>query len=639
MAGRVRGPVPSINVGHNQCPTPYIALRAGKVGKKSGYRERNAAMRYQAPLEDMRFVLEEVADLEGLAKLPGFEEANGELVEAVLAEAGRLSAEVLAPLNQSGDQSGVRLENGVVRMPAGFVEAYEQFVEGGWNGLTLPEEWGGQGLPHVLGAATMEMWNAANMSFALCPLLTSGALDLLEAHGSEEQKAIYLPKMATGLWSGTMNLSEPQAGTDVGALKTKAVMENGHYKVSGQKIFITHGEQDMAENIVHLVLARTQGAPAGSKGISLFIVPKYLPNPDGSPGQRNDLRCVSVEHKLGVKASPTCVMSYGDDGGATAFLIGEENHGMEYMFTMMNAARIAVGIQGISIMDRAYQQALGHAKERKQSRALGSRDVTPVTIIEHADVRRTLATMRALTEAGRALGYLVGAAIDRNRHSQNPEEKALASAQEEILTPVVKAWLSDRGCEVASLGIQIHGGMGFIEETGAAQHYRDARILPIYEGTNGIQALDLVMRKILRDRGASLSAVTKWMRDLVRQVEASSDPEVTAMAPALSGAIDSIDSNGAWLIETAGEDLDLSAAAATPFLNQMGYAVGGLLLGVSSAGAARRLAEGSGDPAFNRGKIKTARFYLANLLPYAESEASRARNGAASAQAFHAEDF
>ncbi len=607
--------------------------------RKNEMEREREPMSYQAPLEDMRFVLEEIADLEDLARLPGFEEASADLVDAVLTEAGRLSAEVLAPLNHSGDREGVSLENGVVRMPKGFVEAYGHFVEGGWNGLTLPTAWGGQGLPYAVGSAAVEMWNGANMSFALCPLLTAGALDLLLAHGSEEQKATYLPKMASGLWSGTMNLTEPQAGSDVGALKSKAVAENGHYRISGQKIFITHGEQDLSENIVHMVLARTPGAPEGSKGISLFIVPKFLPDGDGNPGRRNDLRCVSLEEKLGIHAAPTCVMSYGEDGGAIGYLIGEENRGMEYMFTMMNAARIEVGIQGVSIADRALQQAVTFAKERRQSRALGGREAAPVAIIEHADVRRMLATMRALTEAGRALAYSVGAAIDRSRHSDDAEAKALAKAQEEVLTPVVKSWLTDLGCQVASMGIQVHGGMGFIEETGAAQHYRDARILPIYEGTNGIQALDLVMRKILRDKGASLTTVRGWMAGLVDRAEASPDSAVAGMVPALRAALDEVERSGTWLIDAAGEDLDRAAAAATPFLNQLGYTVGGTLLAASAASAARRLAEGSGDPAFNGRKIKTALFYQENLLPFADAEAARARKGAASAQAFTAEDF
>ncbi|GAB5470846.1 MAG: acyl-CoA dehydrogenase [Rhodospirillales bacterium] len=596
-------------------------------------------MPYEAPIEDMRFVLDEIAGLESLAQLPGLEEASDDLVDAVLGEAGRLAGEVLAPLNQGGDREGVSLENGVVRTPKGFVEAYGHFVEGGWNGVTMPADWGGHGLPYAVGAATTEMWNAANMSFALCPLLTSGALDLLLAHGSEQQKATYLPKMVTGQWSGTMNLTEPQAGSDVGALATRAVPEGNRYRITGQKIYITHGEQDLSENIVHMVLARIPGAPRGSKGLSLFIVPKFLPNAEGEPGRRNDLRCVSVEHKLGIHAAPTCVMAYGDAGGAIGFLIGEENHGMEYMFTMMNAARIEVGVQGVSIADRALQQAVRYAKERRQSRKLGAQAVDPVTIIEHPDVRHTLTTMRALSEAGRALAYAVGGAVDRNRHSQDPEAKAKAQAQEEVLTPVVKAWLTDMGVQVASLGIQIHGGMGFIEETGAAQHYRDARILPIYEGTNGIQALDLVMRKILRDRGHSLGLVEAWLADQIERVEQSRAAEVQALRPALIGALNRLHESGQWVLGTAGKDLELVAASATPFLAQMGYAIGGILLGASAAAAARRLEEGVGDPAFNRRKIKTARFYVDNLLPYAEAEAVRTKTGGVSSEAFQPEDF
>ncbi len=596
-------------------------------------------MTYQAPLDDMQFVLEEIADLDGLARLPGLEEASGELVEAVLGEAGRLASEVLAPLNHSGDQEGVSLENGVVRTPKGFPEAYGHFVEGGWNGLTVPEEWGGQGLPYAVGAATVEMWNAANMSFALCPLLTAGALDLLLAHGSDEQKATYLPKMVTGLWSGTMNLTEPQAGSDVGALKTRAVAENGHYRITGQKIFITHGEQDLSENIVHMVLARTPGSPEGSKGISLFIVPKFLPKADGGLGARNDLRCVSVERKLGIHASPTCVMSYGDDGGAIGYLVGEERRGMEYMFTMMNAARIEVGIQGVSIADRALQQAVAYAKDRKQSRRLGAGDEAPVPIIQHANIRRKLATMRAMTEAGRALSYAVGAAIDRTRHAEDPDDRAAAKAQEEVLTPVVKAWLTDMGCEVASIGIQVHGGMGFIEETGAAQHYRDARILPIYEGTNGIQALDLVMRKILRDRGRSLGEVERWLDGQIRRAEESEETAVSSLAQPLTAALNRVHQSGQWMVETANGDLELAAAAATPFLNQLGIATGGILMGASAAAAAGRQAQGQGDPNFNRRKIMTARFYVENLLPFAEAQAQRAMSGAASAKDFDAEDF
>ncbi|MEO1191207.1 MAG: acyl-CoA dehydrogenase [Pseudomonadota bacterium] len=596
-------------------------------------------MAYVAPLEDMQFVLDEIAGLEDLSSLPGLEDATGDLVGAVLEEAGKLAGEVLAPLNHSGDREGVKLENGVVRTPKGFPEAYQHFVEGGWNGVSMPTDWGGHGLPYAVATATTEMWNAANMAFALCPLLTSGALDLLLAHGSEEQKAIYLPKMVTGRWSGTMNLTEPQAGSDVGALRTKAEPEGDHYLITGQKIYITHGEQDMSENIVHMVLARTPNSPEGSKGISLFIVPKFLPNEDGEAGQRNDLRCVSVERKLGIHGSPTCVMSYGDNGGAVGFLIGEEHHGMECMFTMMNAARIEVGVQGVSLADRALQQAVSYAKERRQSRKLGARGNQPVAIIEHPDVRKTLATMRALSEAGRALAYVVGGAMDRSRHSQDEAVTTLSNAQEEILTPVVKAWLTDMACQVASMGIQIHGGMGFIEETGAAQHYRDARILPIYEGTNAIQALDLVMRKLLRDRGEGLGRVEAWLSDLIGQVEDSNNADVSATAPALIQALNRLHQSGQWLLQTGGEDLEQVAASATPFLSQLGYSIGGILLGASAAAAARRLESFEGNPSFNRRKIKTARFYANNLLPFAEAEASRTLSGAASSIAITREDF
>jgi len=592
-------------------------------------------MSYQAPLADMQFVLEEIAGLQALAGLPGLEEATPDLVEAVLQEAGRLAGEVLAPINHSGDRQGVSLENGVVRTAEGFAKAYGLFADGGWTGLTVPAAWGGQELPHAVGTAASEMWNAANLSFALCPLLSAGAMDVLLEHGSDEQKRTYLPHMVSGRWTGTMNLTEPQAGSDVGAVKTRAVPDGDHYRITGQKIYITYGEHDLAENIVHMVLARTPDAPAGTKGISLFIVPKYLPNDDGAPGERNDLRCVSVEHKLGIHASPTCVMSYGDDGGAKGFLIGDENRGMEYMFTMMNAARIAVGVQGLAIAERAYQQAVNYAKERRQGRKMGAADALSAPIVEHADIRRTLATMSALTQAGRGLAYTVGAAVDRNRRRKDPTAKAL----EEVLTPVVKAWLTDMGCQVASMGVQVHGGMGFIEETGAAQHYRDARILPIYEGTNGIQALDLVMRKVLRDEGKALGEVERWLDGLIRCCEGSSDDAVADLAEPLTDALNRMHQAGQWLMVTARTDLERAAAAATPFLSQMGAAIGGVLLGAMAAAAAQRLEERRGDEAFNRRKIKTAQFYAHNVLPYAEAEAQRVLRGAVSAQAFEAADF
>ncbi|MFQ6017378.1 MAG: acyl-CoA dehydrogenase family protein, partial [Kiloniellaceae bacterium] len=454
---------------------------------------------YTAPIAEMRFVLDELAGLGEIAGFPGYEEAQPDLVGAVLEQAGRLAAEVLAPLNQPGDREGARYENGVVRTPKGFPEAYAQFVASGWGALPFDPAYGGQGLPWVVAMAVQEMWNSANLSFALAPLLTQGAVELLLAHGADRQKALYLPKMVSGEWTGTMDLTEPQAGSDLGALKTRAVMSGDHYLIAGQKVFISWGEHDCAENIVHMVLARTPDAPDGTAGISLFMVPKFLVNPDGSLGARNDLRCVSIERKLGIHASPTCVMAYGDSGGAVGLLVGAENRGLECMFTMMNYARLAVGIQGLAIAERAYQQALAYARDRIQGRPIDSTDRTPVPIIRHPDVRRMLMTMKANNEAMRALAYTATAALDRAKRHPDAKRRAENQARVDLLTPVVKAWLTDSGCEMASLGVQIHGGTGFIEETGAAQYYRDARVLPIYEGTNGIQALDLVGRKILRD--------------------------------------------------------------------------------------------------------------------------------------------
>jgi len=594
---------------------------------------------YSAPLQDMRFVIEEIAGLAELGRLPGLEEATADTVEAVLTEAGRLAGGVLAPLNRDGDLQGSAYENGVVRTPAGFKQAYAQFVAGGWNAVAVPAAAGGQGLPQAIATATQEMWNAANMSFALCPMLNGGALDILLHHGSDAQKALYLDRMVTGEWTGTMNLTEPQAGSDLGALKTRARRENGHYRIQGQKIYITFGEHDMADNIVHMVLARTPDAPAGSKGISLFIVPKFLVNADGSLGQRNDLRCVSIEHKLGIKASPTCVLAFGDGGGAVGYLVGEENRGLEYMFTMMNVERLGVGIQGLGLADRALQQAIAYAKERRQSRALASSDFQPVAIIEHPDVRRNLATMRALVESGRALAYAVGAAVDRSTRAPDAEVRHEASALVEVLTPVVKSWLSDMACQVASINVQVHGGMGFIEETGAAQLYRDARILPIYEGTNGIQALDLTMRKLLRDGGQAFGQVERWMNGLVTQAEESADPAVAQLAATLTHGLNRAHQAGQWLLRNTRNNPAKAAAVATPFLNLVGIVAGGCLMGAAAAAAARRLAAGEGDAGFNRQKIKTARFYADNILPYAEAEARRTLEGADSALGLTPSDF
>ncbi len=572
---------------------------------------------YNAPIEDMRFVLRELVDMDEISALPGYEEATPDLVDAVLEEAGRLAKDVLAPLNHSGDREGATFENGVVRTPRGFPEAYTQYVDGGWGSLPFDPAFGGQGLPWTVATAVQEMWNAANLSFALAPLLTQGAVELLQTHGTAAQKAAYLPHMISGRWSGTMNLTEPQAGSDVGALKARAVKHGDHYRITGQKVYITWGEHDCAENIVHMVLARTPDAPAGTRGISLFIVPKFLLKDDGTPGQRNDLRCVSIEHKLGINGSPTAVMAYGDSDGAIGYLIGDENRGMECMFTMMNNARLSVGVQGLAIGERAYQQARAFAQERVQGRAMDSRDGPAVPIVQHPDVRRMLMTMKAGNEAMRALAYLGAAELDRAKRAPDPATRAAAQARVDLLTPIIKSWLTDCGCENASLGVQIHGGMGFIEETGAAQHYRDARILPIYEGTNGIQAIDLLARKLLRDKGAAA-------RDLLNEMQADLDamaiPEAASMSEAMAALVAATD----WMLETGPQNPRLAAAGATPYLRLFATVAGGWLMVRGAAAAHRLLGAETVSPnrPFLEAKIQTAHFYLNNILPRAPGDAA-----------------
>ncbi len=574
-------------------------------------------MTYTAPIEDMRFVLDEIAGLSNIAEMPGYEDATPDLIDAVLSEAGRLAGEVLAPLNHSGDREGLNFDNGVVRTPAGFRDAYQQYVESGWNSLPFDPDYGGQGLPWALSTAVTEMWNAANMSFALCPLLNQGAVDLLQTHATEEQKQTYLTKLISGEWTGTMNLTEPQAGSDVGALKTKAERNRDHYLVTGQKIFITWGEHDCTDNIVHLVLARLPDAPAGTKGISLFIVPKFLVNADGTLGQRNDLRCVSLEHKLGIHASPTCVMAYGDNGGAIGYLVGEENQGMSCMFTMMNNARLAVGMQGVAIADRAYQQATSFARDRVQSRAIGSSDAKSAAIIQHPDVRRMLMTMRAGTEAMRCISYLNAAEIDRAHHHPDEAARAKSNARAGLLTPITKGWATELGCMLTSLGVQIHGGMGFIEETGAAQHYRDARILPIYEGTTGIQALDLLTRKLVRDGGETARGLIEEMLETLKEVSESGDARVSALAAPAVVQTRLLAETTEYLLKLGSKDMITAAAAATPYLNLFGTVAGGWLLCKSALTASEKLADGQGNSLFYDAKIKTARFYLDNILPQA----------------------
>lgn len=569
-------------------------------------------MTYTAPLKDMRFVLRHLAGLPGLLSLPAFRDYDMETLDAVLEEAAKLAQDVIAPLNAVGDKAGARAENGVVRMPEGFKAAYDAFSAGGWNGVPFPTDLGGGGLPWTMAIATQEMVTSANMAFSLCPLLNQGAVEMLLAHGSEDQKAMYLPKMIAGEWTGTMNLTEPQAGSDVGALKTRAEPAgDGTWRIKGTKIFITYGEHDMADNIIHLVLARTPNAPEGTKGISCFIVPKFLVNPDGSLGRRNDLRVVSTEHKLGIHASPTCVMSYGDNEGAVGYLIGEENKGMRYMFTMMNNARLSVGLQGLAIAERAYQQALAYAQDRRQGRPAGHGADAP--IIHHADVKRMLMLMKSQIEAMRALIYVNAATLDRGHNEVDEGARLRASQRTDLLIPLSKAWATDLGCELTSLAVQVFGGMGFVEETGVAQHYRDARIAPIYEGTNGIQALDLIGRKLPMEGGKVAGAFIAEMKDAVGDLAKSNNPDIEAIAARLQPAVNDLARATNWMLDQLSKDFNKAAAGATPYLRLFASVAGGYYLARGAAIAADERAAGH-DAAFHQAKIKTARFYADQVL-------------------------
>jgi len=572
---------------------------------------------YTPPLADMRFALEEVARLDEISALPGCEAAAPDTVMAVLDEAAKLARDVLAPLNDVGDKTPSRLENGVVRTPPGFKEAYRAYVEGGWNGLPFEEEFGGQALPAVVALAVAEMWNSANMGWALCPLLNFGAVEALQAHGSRSLQELYLPKLISGEWTGTMNLTEPQAGSDVGALRSRAVPDGTQWRITGQKIFITYGDHDFTDNIIHLVLARTPGAPAGTKGISLFLVPKFLVGPDGSPGARNDIRTVSLEHKLGIHASPTAVLSYGDEGGAIGYMIGQENRGMECMFTMMNSARLNVGLQGIAISERAYQQARDYAKTRVQGKPMTARGPGGQAIIHHPDVRRMLLAIKSRTEAARGLAYFTAASIDRARHAPDETGRAAAQAQADLLIPLVKAWATDLGVENTSLAVQIHGGMGFIEETGVAQHYRDARIAPIYEGTNGIQALDLIGRKVARDRGAAAERFIGLMRGIDAELRPQPGDDLAVLRTHLATAIDAVEQATRGIVALFAEEPARAAAGAVPYLTLLAVTAGGWVLARQALAAQNRLAAREGDPRFNETKILTARFYAEQFLPQA----------------------
>jgi len=590
---------------------------------------------YKAPLRDMHFVLQELAGLAEIAKLPGCEEINAELVDQILEESAKFASGVLSPLNKPADKEGSKWDKGSVTTPKGFKEAYRQFVEAGWNALQAPAEHGGQGLPKIVSTPVVEMWKSANLSFSLVTMLTAGAVEALILRGTEEQKKQYLPKMIAGTWTGTMNLTEPQAGSDLGLVRTRAVREGDHYRVSGQKIFITYGEHDLAENIVHLVLARVEGAPEGVRGISMFLVPKFLVNADGSLGHRNGVQCASIEHKLGIHASPTAVLVYEN---AVGYLVGEENRGLEYMFIMMNLARFAVGMEGLAISERAYQQALAYARERVQSRDVAGGGKA-VTIIHHPDVRRMLMSMKSQTEAMRALGYVVAAAVDKSLRHPDKDERARNQAFVDLMIPIVKGWFTETGIEVASTGIQVHGGMGFIEETGAAQHLRDARITTIYEGTTGIQANDLIGRKIAREGGATAKEVIAVMRAVEAELSKAAGEDMAATREAFSAALTAAEDCVSWMVITYGNDIKAAHAGAVPFLKLMGIVCGGWQMARAALVAKQRLSEGKGDKSFYEAKIKTARFYADHMLTQAPALRNTIVHGAAGVMALAEEQF
>jgi acyl-CoA dehydrogenase len=581
-------------------------------------------MTYRAPVNEMLFMMRHVGELERAIDEGIYADVSLDVVESILQEAARFSGEVLAPINRSGDRHGAQLRDGVVTTAPGFKEAYQAWIAAGWNALAGPTEYGGQGLPLLLNAGCSEMWNGACLAFGVAPLLTFGGVEALAAHGCEELKQRYLEKLVAGEWTATMNLTEPQAGSDLSAIRTGAEhCADGSYRISGQKIFISYGEHDLTDNIVHLVLARLPDAPKGTRGISLFLVPKVLPD-----GSRNDVRCSSLEHKLGIHASPTCTMIYGDGGGARGWLLGEENQGLACMFTMMNSARLSVALQGVAIAERACQDAVAFAGERRQGGSRTQNGMTP--IIEHADVRRMLATMRALTNAARAISYATAATIDRSLRCQQFAERQAASERAALLTPLAKAFATDIAVEVTSLGIQVHGGMGFIEETGAAQHLRDARILSIYEGTNGIQAIDLVTRKLPMSDGETVLGQIDEMRRIAGRLADADCTSLQAAAPPIAKAVDSLERATRFMLGALAENAtDEALAGASPYLRLLATAQGGALLGASALAAHRAASAGDNDPA-NAGRVQLARFFADNIAPSAPGLADVVVGGAAS---------
>ena len=596
-------------------------------------------MSYTAPVKDMLFTIEHLANIGQVAQIPGFEDAGLDTAAAVLEECARFNEGVVAPLNVEGDRNPSWFKDGAVTTTPGFKEAFRQFAEGGWQGLQHPADFGGQGLPKTIGAACGEMLNSANLSFALCPLLTDGAIEALLTAGSDELKATYLEKLISGQWTGTMNLTEPQAGSDLALVRSRAEPQpDGTYKVFGTKIFITYGEHDMAENIVHLVLARVSGAPEGVKGISLFVVPKFMVNQDGSLGARNDVHCVSIEHKMGIKASPTAVLQYGDNGGAVGYLVGEENRGLEYMFIMMNAARYAVGVQGIAVAERAYQHAVQYARERVQSRPVDGSVRGSAAIIHHPDVRRMLMTMRSFTEGCRAMASVAAAAYDAAHHHPDAQVRADNATFYEFMVPLVKGYSTEMSLEVASLGVQVHGGMGFIEETGAAQYYRDAKILTIYEGTTAIQANDLVGRKTARDGGQTAKAIAAQIEKTEEQLRASGTADAQAVATRLAAArqafLDAVD----FVAGGAKAQPNDVYAGSVPYLMLAGNLVAGWQMARALLVAQELSAKGQ-DTAFMQAKITTARFYAEHILTRAPGQRDAIVDGAASVTALALDAF
>ena len=596
-------------------------------------------MSYVAPLNDMVFVMNELAGLTAISQLPGCEDATPETAEAVLEENAKFCSEVVAPLNWAGDCAPSSWHGGEVKTTPGFKEAFKAFGQAGWQGVQHPVNYGGQGLPKLLATPCIEMLNSANLSFALCPLLTDGAIEALMTAGTDAQKDLYLEKLISGQWTGTMNLTEPQAGSDLSLVRSRAVPEaDGTYKIFGTKIYITYGEHDMAENIIHLVLARTPDAPEGVKGISLFIVPKFLVKADGSLGDRNDVHCVSIEHKLGIKASPTAVLQYGDHGGAIGYLVGQENRGLEYMFIMMNAARFAVGMQGISVAERAYQKAVGYARDRVQSRDLAG-SAGPVAIIHHPDVKRMLMSMRAQTEAARALSYVTAAAFDAAHHHADEAARKVNNAFYDFMVPIVKGWSTEMSIDVASTGVQVHGGMGFIEETGAAQHYRDARILTIYEGTTAIQANDLVGRKTLRDGGELAKNLLAQVTATATELIGSGNAELIAIGQRLAAASADLKSIVEFIAANGKSDIKAAFAGSVPYLKIAGIVFGGWQMARAAKIATAKLAESGGDASFYKAKIATARFFADHYLSTSSAARIAIVEGSAGVLALADEQF